>query len=113
MTNEKSYENFEKAESWLKLQGHSTINPMKVAEVLLDKMTEQQRIEIIFTYIRICDCIFMVDGWQKCEFAHKELDYAKMINKEIMYQRHFKEFKKRKKEQQQNVYYETTTLQLD
>lgn len=93
-----TYEVFEKAESWLKLQGHEVVNPAKWHDVLPKKMTDNQRIECYHTFIRICDTIFLVDGWQNDKFAREELEYAKLLGRKPMYQRHYKEYRKKKGE---------------
>lgn len=94
--NEHYYEDFKKAELWLKLKDNAVINPAKVIESLpLKKLSEIQIMKIGYALIDVCDAIFMLDGWQKSKGACAELSYAKSLGKKVMYQDYFKEFKKK------------------
>ena len=95
--NEHYYEDFKKAELWLKLKDNDVINQAKVIESLpLTKLSENQIMKIDYALIAVCDAIFMLDGWQKSKGACAELSYAKSIGKKVMYQDYFKEFKRGK-----------------
>lgn len=94
--NDNYYEDFKKAELWLKLKDYAVINPAKVAEELpIKKMSEGQIMKVDYALIELCDAIFMLDGWQKSKGACAELSYAKSLCKKVLYQDYYKEFRKK------------------
>lgn len=98
ITNNANYkEEFRIGEEWLKLNDYTPINPTKLDESLPKGLTYQQLMQIDFRLIDIADAIFMLKGWQKSKGACAELDYAKSIGKEVLYQKYFKEFRKKGK----------------
>lgn len=93
--NENHYEQFENAELWLRLNGYSAINPVKVASNLPD-LNYEDLMQVDFALISLADSIFMLDGWQKSKGACAELHYARALGKKVLYQDYYKEFRKRK-----------------
>ncbi len=96
ITNNKNYEeDFRKGEEWLKLNDYTPINPCKLSTALPNTLTYEQYMQIDYKLIDICEAIFMLEGWQKSKGACAELAYAKSIGKVILYQKYFKEFRKK------------------
>lgn len=90
--NTKYKEQFEEAEKFLEGK-YTVINVAKVLETLptLDLI---KYVQLDFELIKLCDAIFMIDGWQKSKYATAELSYAKSIGKKVLYQKYFKEYRK-------------------
>lgn len=98
ITNNENYKNdFLKAEQWLKFNGYTPVNPVKVCE-MLPNLAYKKYMAIDYKLIDLCDAIFMLDGWQKSKGACAELSYAKSLGKKVLYQDYFKEFKKNGKD---------------
>lgn len=83
---------FQKAEQWLMLKGHTPINPAKFI-TNLPKLTEEQIMKIDYCLLEICDTIFMLSGWQESKGACAELSYAKSLGKKPLYQKYYERSK--------------------
>lgn len=100
MSGKENYENdFKEAECWLKLKGHTAINPSCLNGILPFE-DYSQFMAVDFKLIDLSEAIFMLDGWQNSKGAKSELAYAKSLNKKIMYQDYYKEFKKPRNDEQ-------------
>lgn len=84
-------EDFTRAEMWLKLKNLKAINPVKVCAEL-PELTYEQYLKIDYNLIDLASAVFMIKGWQNSRGARAELAYAKSLNKQIMYEEHFKDF---------------------
>lgn len=86
--NENYKAEFQKAEQWLMLKGHTPINPARFI-TNLPKLTEEQIMKIDYCLLEMCDGIFMLGGWQESKGACAELGYAKSLNKKVFYQKYY------------------------
>lgn len=100
MSGKENHENdFKEAECWLRLKGHIPINPSCLNSVLpFERYSQFMAVD--FKLIDLSEAIFMLDGWQNSKGAKSELAYAKSLNKKIMYQDYYKEFKKPRNDEQ-------------
>lgn len=87
-------EQFAEAEEFLK-DKYTVINVAKVVEAL-PSLELIKYVQLDFELIKLCDVIFMIDGWQKSKHAAAELTYAKSIGKKVLYQDYFKKYRKEK-----------------
>jgi len=78
-------ERFAKAEEILTKQGLSVINPAKVNSMMPKDTTYDQYMQMAFTMLSFCECIYMLDGWEKSKGATWEMDYARRNKIEIRY----------------------------
>ena len=89
ITNNENYQaDFQKAEQWLMLKGHTPINPARFI-TNFPKLTEEQIMKIDYCLVEMCDGIFMLGGWQDSKGACAELSYAKSLGKKVLYQKYF------------------------
>ena len=77
-------EEFEAAEQELSQRGYAPVNPVKVMEVLPGKITNADFTIIAFEFIKICDAVYLLDGWDKDLFARMEYAQAEREEKEIL-----------------------------
>ena len=77
-------EEFEKAEQLLEQRGHAPVNPVKVLQVLPRKITNADFTIIAFEFIKICDAVYILDGWEKDLFARMEFAQAEREEKIIL-----------------------------
>ena len=92
--NEKAEAQFERAEKWLKENGHQPINPLKVGKPLNEILSHEEYMKLSFTLIDIADGVYLLDGWQGSEGAKAELSYAKAIGKAIKFENKQWKFKR-------------------
>lgn len=78
---------FYKAEVLLRHHGHIPVNPIKILHALPEEISNSDFTVIAFELIRICDALYLIDGWEKDLFASMELAHAKRMEKEIMNER--------------------------
>lgn len=71
-------------EALLRQQGHIPVNPIKVLYALPKEINNSDFTVITFELIRICDALYLIDGWEKDLFASMELAYAKGMGKKII-----------------------------
>ena len=86
---------FENAEMWLRLQGYTVINPVKVHESLPSDLSAEDLVGIDLALIGMCDMVFMLNGWQGDRRAEMELQIAKATGKEYKYQAYFERTKRK------------------
>lgn len=79
-------ERFEKAETELKSEGYTVINPAKINSFLPNTTTWEQYMEIDYKMLDICDAIYMLDGWVYSKGAKAEYEYAVEHHMSVMYQ---------------------------
>lgn len=80
-------EKFNEAEECLKGRGHICINP----SVLPGGFEQNEYLNICFAMIEVCDAIYMLDNWKDSPGARKEIDFARKLDKKIIYQKQEKE----------------------
>ncbi|MFW5632180.1 MAG: DUF4406 domain-containing protein [Acetivibrio ethanolgignens] len=67
---------FAAAEAALEAEGHEVINPVKVNGQLPEQTTYREYMNMSFMMLDMCDCIFMLKGWQESQGARMELGQA-------------------------------------
>lgn len=77
-------EDFEAAERLLAQKGYAPVNPVKVMQVLPGKITNADFTIIAFEFVKICDAVYLLDGWEKDLFARMEYAQAEREEKEIL-----------------------------
>ena len=92
--NEKAEAQFERAEKWLKENGHQPINPLKVGKPLTEILSHEEYMKLSFTLIDIAGGVYLLDGWQSSEGAKAELSYAKATGKAIKFENKQWKFKR-------------------
>lgn len=83
--NGEAWEDFKRAELWLRLNGHEVVNPLAVARAL-PTLGYEEYMTLDFSLIGLCDCVFFLKGWEKSKGAKAEYYYAKVIGKEIHFE---------------------------
>ena len=85
---------FANAEKWLTEKGYQVINPISVLAPIKDIINPSQQTSIKVQLITYANAILMLNGWQASKDATFELQVAKAIDKKIMYQDYYKEYRK-------------------
>jgi len=77
VTGRKQYmERFDLAEEYMKLQGYTVVNPVKVNSALPEDTTHDEYMMTSLAMLEMCDCIFMLRGWQQSKGCNMEFEYA-------------------------------------
>ena len=77
-------EDFEAAEKMLFQRGYAPVNPVKVMQVLPGKITNADFTIIAFEFIKICNAVYLLDGWEKDCFARMEYAQAEREEKTVI-----------------------------
>jgi len=64
---------FEKAETFLKLQGHRVLNPSILP---YPGFEHHEYMHICFAMIDVCDAVFLLENWTTSDGAKMEIKYA-------------------------------------
>ncbi len=75
---------FDKAEKLLRQEGHAPVNPLKIINALPEEITNSDFTVLAFEIIRICDAIYLLNGWEKDLFARMEKSQAERTDKTIL-----------------------------
>lgn len=88
ITGVKNYmKNFNRAERHIvETKGWSVINPARVNGELPIDTEYEEYMEMSATMLRLCDCIYMMKGWEHSRGAQFEHTYAKIRGMEIHYE---------------------------
>ncbi len=77
---------FELAEASLRSQGFEVINPAKMNDVMPESATWREYMDITLDLLKICDIIYMLDGWEASKGAQVEFNYAMGVKMGIKFQ---------------------------
>lgn len=91
--NENAEKQFDTAEKWLERKKHEAINPYKF-NTRLPAMKHEEYMKICFAMIDVCDCVYLLKGWQNSVGAKAELSYAKATGKVVKFEEKQWSFKK-------------------
>lgn len=75
-------EKFNAAEKKLLREGHICMNPA----ILPEGFPYESYLPICISMLNQCDSIYMLDNWKDSKGAQFELEYAKIIEKKVIYQ---------------------------
>lgn len=75
---------FNNAEILLRQNGHVPINPVKLLQALPEEINNSDFTVIVFEIIRVCDAVYLLNGWEKDLFAAMEVSHAKRMEKEFI-----------------------------
>ena len=75
---------FALAQKRLRDAGHLTMNPATLS--LNEGFTHAEYMHICFAMLRVCDGIYMLDGWRESKGACMEFEYMKHAGKIIMFE---------------------------
>lgn len=76
-------EEFEAAEHLLKQRGYAPVNPLKVIQALPSEINNSDFTLIAFEIIRVCDAVYLLEGWDKNLFARMEAAQAEREQKTL------------------------------
>ena len=79
-------ERFNRAENMLSTYSAPIVNPAKVNSMMPMGTTYQQYMDMSMCMLRMCDAIYMLDGWRESNGAVLEHQYAKINNYMIFYE---------------------------
>jgi hypothetical protein len=80
-------ERFANAEEQLKAQGFEVINPAKINALLPCSTSYGEYMAISRTLHGFCDCVFMLNDWQKSRGAKQEFAWAVLDEKKIYFEK--------------------------
>lgn len=75
---------FNEAERRLWDEGYETINPAKLDLICPDTFEHGDYMDICMVFLKKCDAIYMLPGWQKSAGAQEEIHWAAMHNMDLM-----------------------------
>ncbi len=73
-------EHFKKAQNRLEADGHVVLNPAELPKGL----SQEEYMRICISMLYVCDCIYMLTGWEQSLGASIEYNLAKQANKLII-----------------------------
>ena len=87
VTNTTDYaERFDRAEKELIEKGFTVINPVKVNAELPDDIEYEDYMRMCYCMLDMCDCIYMLDGWEKSNGAVREFTKSWDDNRPVMFE---------------------------
>lgn len=86
ITDNPNYEaDFERAEMWLKLQGHEVVNPVNIYHSF-NCFTYAEFMKVDLVLLEMCEGIYMLENWKDSRGAKTELAAAKALGKEVKFE---------------------------
>ena len=89
ITNVPNYENyFKRAEMELLAKGYAVVNPAVLGRGLLPnaEFEHGEYLRVSLTMLDLCDCIYMLDGWENSVGAKAEYEYAVQNRKGVLFE---------------------------
>lgn len=79
-------ERFSIAQNKLERDGHDVVNPALVNSNLPKSTTYSEYMDMSFCMLKMCDAIYLLDGWNSSRGANLELIFAMLNDKKILYE---------------------------
>jgi hypothetical protein len=79
-------ERFSIAQKKLERDGHEVVNPALVNSNLPKSTTYDEYMDMSFCMLKMCDAIYLLDGWKSSRGAKLELIFAVLNDKTILYE---------------------------
>ncbi len=70
------HDKFEAAQKGLESQGLDVVNPANLDKIMPPSATHSEFMKICIPLLELCDCIYMLEGWQESKGAQIEFEYA-------------------------------------
>lgn len=65
--------------------GFSVVNPARIIAEMPPDTSYEDQMRISIELLRLCDCIYLMGGWNNSRGATFEHEYAKIMGMEIIY----------------------------
>ena len=79
-------ERFSIAQKKLERDGHDVVNPALVNSNLPKSTTYSEYMDMSICMLKMCDAIYLLEGWKSSRGANLELIFAMLNNKKILYE---------------------------
>ena len=77
-------ERFSIAQKKLERDGHDVVNPALVNSNLPKSTTYSEYMDMSFCMLKMCDAIYVLDGWKSSRGANLELIFAMLNDKTVL-----------------------------
>ena len=79
-------ERFSSAQKKLERDGHDVVNPALVNSNLPKSTTYSEYMDMSICMLKMCDAIYLLDGWESSRGANLEIIFAMLNDKKILYE---------------------------
>ena len=79
-------ERFSIAQKKLERDGHDVVNPALVNSNLPKSTTYSEYMDMSICMLKMCDAIYLLDGWKSSRGANLEIIFAMLNDKKILYE---------------------------
>ena len=79
-------ERFSIAQKKLERDCHDVVNPALVNSNLPKSTTYSEYMDMSFCMLKMCDAIYLLDGWESSRGANLEIIFAMLNDKKILYE---------------------------
>lgn len=79
-------ERFAEAEKSLTEAGYEVVNPSKLCLIMPETATHKEYMDICIPLLKICESIYMLDGWKESKGANIEKNIATESGMKVQYQ---------------------------